>query len=226
MALTTTTRSAPSRRYRAMRPATWRMRSASASEEPPYFWTMSRDMMGVYASGSEALWGRWSPSAMTSAPSDRTACTAARPAIRSACARRSMAAAMVAGRGGSSLKAMTVGTGTRQAGAPGAGRPGGRDELGQLRIGARTVGLMETIDGARREEVEAALAQGGHGKGGGADVVDGVGEGHRCRQRGSHGGRREVLVGDVAAPPASPVGGSMRTARGRPSTAVTTQRPP
>ena len=52
MALTTTTTSLPWRRVRAMWSATSRMRSGSATDVPPYFWTNSAtggDATGVYA---------------------------------------------------------------------------------------------------------------------------------------------------------------------------------
>ena len=48
IAETTTTRSEPAARSRAMRRATCRMRSASARDEPPYFWTTSWDMARSY----------------------------------------------------------------------------------------------------------------------------------------------------------------------------------
>ena len=37
----------PDARSRAIRRATWRMRSASARDEPPYFWTTKRDMAPI-----------------------------------------------------------------------------------------------------------------------------------------------------------------------------------
>ena len=196
MARTTTTRSAPSRRSRAIRPATWRMRSASASEDPPYFWTMSRDMAGVYVRAGRAP-ARRTPLATTRAPPARAACTRARPVMPSSRARRSMAAAMVAAAAGSWLKAMTVEPAPdRQAPRAPAARAAAT-RLGQLRVGSRAVGLVESVDRGRGEQVEAALAERRHGEGRRADVVDGVREGHLGGQGRAHGRRGEVPVRDV-----------------------------
>ena len=57
MAETTTTTSSPSPARRATRPATWRMRSASATEVPPYFCTVR--MGKEYGSGGLCGAGAW-----------------------------------------------------------------------------------------------------------------------------------------------------------------------
>ena len=105
--------------------ATWRMRSASASEEPPYFWTMS----GAIVAESTGRPSRRPAAAPTSSRTRRP--RPARhgppraPARPSSCARRSMAAATRGRRAGSSLKATTVEPAPGQAG-PHARRPRGR----------------------------------------------------------------------------------------------------
>ena len=107
-----------------------------------------------------------------------------------------MADAMVAAAAGSVAEGDDRGAGPREAGAQGPGRAGGCHQLRQLRVGGGAVGLVEPVDGGRGQQVEAALAERRHGQRGCADVVHGVPEGHPRRQRGAHGGRREVAVGD------------------------------
>ena len=151
------------------------------------------------------------PPSTTRAPSARAAWTAARPARPSACARRSMAAAMVAAAAGSWLKAMTVEPAPERQAPSAPGGPGRRHELGQLRIGGRAVGLVETVARRCRQQVEAALAQRRHGSG---------------RQRPRCGRRRRRApcpavpcawprsrgaCRGCTGPPACPRGGSRRT---------------
>ncbi len=66
MAETTTTRRSPASRRRAMRSATLRMRWASATEVPPYFWTMRAIYVSSTISAPRSVGAVMSDSAGTS----------------------------------------------------------------------------------------------------------------------------------------------------------------